>query len=181
MDDGNSEALWRAATPRAASVTADWQPRQTPIDGVVWKEVRPVLGGGGALAEVWRADWGLDAAGLSQVFAKTMPGHAISGWHAHRHTTDRLFVTSGQVRIVLFDARPGSPTRGQVNEFVAGEQRPMLVVVPPGIWHAVRNEHPSLPAVLLNLVDVAYDYERPDHVELPLDHPDIPYRFAGRR
>lgn len=181
MYDGSNDALWAEAQPRRASVTADWQFRQRLIDGVACKEVRSVLGGGGALTEVWRADWGLDAVGVSQVFAKTMPGHAISGWHAHQHTTDRLFVTSGQVRIVLFDARPGSRTRGTINEWVAGEQRPMLVVVPPGIWHAVRNEHPSAPAIVLNLVDVAYDYDGPDHVELPLDHPEIPYRFARAR
>ncbi len=180
MYDSSRDPLWPQATSRTASVTADWQRRQSLIEGVVCKEVRAVLGGGGALTEIWRSDWGLDDAGLAQVFAKTMPGHAISGWHAHQHTTDRLFALAGQVRIVLFDARSDSPTQGVINEFIAGDGRPMLVVVPPGVWHAVRNEHPAASALLLNLVDVAYRYDAPDHVELPLDHPDIPYRFPAR-
>jgi dTDP-4-dehydrorhamnose 3,5-epimerase len=174
------EALWAEAAARPASVTTDWHSRQRLIDGVAVKEIRPVLGGGGGITEVWRADWALDEQALGQVFMKTMVGHAISGWHAHEHTTDRLFVAAGQVRIVLFDARPGSASQGLINEFVAGTGRPALVVIPPGVWHAVRNEHPREAALVLNLVDVAYCYEQPDHRELALDHPDIPYRFPTR-
>jgi dTDP-4-dehydrorhamnose 3,5-epimerase len=50
------------------------------------------------------------------------------------------------------------------------------VVVPPGVWHAVQNLAPET-STLLNLVDHAYDYEKPDHWRLPIGTPLIPYSF----
>lgn len=174
------DSLARRATTRRSSVTADWHYVQPGIEGVVIKEVRPVLGGGGALMEVWRADWQLDGAALTQVFAKLMAPAAISGWHVHQSTTDRLFVVGGQARVVLYDGRIDSRSHGQVAEFVYGAQRPALIVIPPGVWHALRNESGSEMATVLNLVDQAYHYEAPDHLALPIDDPAIPYRFSAR-
>jgi dTDP-4-dehydrorhamnose 3,5-epimerase len=51
-----------------------------------------------------------------------------------------------------------------------------LLIIPPGVFHGVQNIS-SQPAVLLNLVDKAYQYEAPDHWRLPLDTDKIPYRF----
>jgi dTDP-4-dehydrorhamnose 3,5-epimerase len=103
------------------------------------------------------------------------PG-AISAWHTHAITTDRLFVAAGVAHIVLYDAREDSPTKGLINEFRYGEHRQALVSVPPGVWHGVRNFGPSN-AVLLNLVDVAYQYDDPDHWRLPIDTDKIPFKF----
>jgi dTDP-4-dehydrorhamnose 3,5-epimerase len=44
------------------------------------------------------------------------------------------------------------------------------------VWHAVKNIG-SGPAVLLNAVDVAYDYEDPDHYRLPYGTEQIPVEF----
>ncbi len=77
---------------------------------------------------------------------------------------------------MLYDARPDSPTAGRVNEFRLGERRPGLVIVPPGVWHGLRNLL-SETSTVLNLVDRAYDYEDPDHWRVPPDSPEIPYRL----
>jgi dTDP-4-dehydrorhamnose 3,5-epimerase len=100
----------------------------------------------------------------------------VSGWHAHAGTIDRLFVSVGQVRVVRFDNRPASPTRGLVNEFRFGSVRAGLICVPPRVWHGIQNMHHE-PSVVLNLVDRAYSYERPDHWRVPHNTPHIPYRF----
>ena len=159
------------------SISADWVPVQDLIDGVIVKEVRNVTkASGGYLTEVLRGEWLPDNAAVDQVFQRVLnPGH-ISGWHVHRTTTDRLFVNWGLVKIVLYDARAASPTHGRINTFTFGIARPALVVVPPGVWHAVQNVS-SEPSALLNLVDEAYDYDDPDHWRLPLDTPEIPYSF----
>jgi dTDP-4-dehydrorhamnose 3,5-epimerase len=159
------------------SVTAEWQSLQKTIDGVCVKEVRNVVkGNGDVLSEIFRRDWLLDHGVIEQVFQVVMNPGAISGWHAHRLTTDRLFVGLGLIQIVLYDSRIHSPSRGMINEFRFGAVRPAVVSVPPGIWHAVRNIA-STPAILLNLPDRAYSYEDPDHWRLPLDTDKIPYRF----
>ena len=161
------------------SVTADWQ-RVTDglIDGAALFEMRNVLGPQGHLTEIYRADWKLDEAGVEQVFQSLFEPGGVSAWHAHEHTRDRLFVASGAMRIVLYDARVDSPSFGRVNEFRLGSLRPGVVSVPPKVWHGVENLS-SGPALLLNLVDRAYRYEGPDHFRLPADSDQIPYRLLN--
>ena len=164
------------ATQDEQSITRDWQPLQPLIEGVRVREVRPVPKDNGVLTEIWRADWAVDDLPVAQVFQNLLQPGGISGWHVHRSTTDRIFVNSGLMKLVLHDARTASPTFGRINEFRLGDVRPALVLVPPGVWHAVQNLA-SEPSRLLNLVDQSYAYEDPDHWRLPLDAPQIPYRF----
>jgi len=49
-------------------------------------------------------------------------------------------------------------------------------VVPPRVWHGVENSGTN-PAVLINAVNLAYQYEDPDHWRLPSNSPDIPFDF----
>lgn len=173
--------LMDGATKDAQSITATWNPHAMAlIAGVRLHEVKHVLKGNGHLTEIYRKDWQLDDLPVEQVFEVVMTPGGISAWHAHEHTTDRLFVTRGAMRIVLYDGREDSPTFGLVNEFKLGELRPALVVVPPKVWHGVQNMGDA-PCSLLNLVDQAYCYEDPDHWRVPHDTPAIPYRFPNLR
>lgn len=159
------------------SITAEWQPLKLAlIDGVHVLEVRNVPKQQGWLTEVFRADWALDLLPVDQVFQVSFNRGAISAWHAHEHTTDRIFVNQGLMNIVLFDGRPGSPTEGRLNEFKFGTVRPALVLIPPKVWHGIQNIGDG-PSLVLNLVDRAYDYESPDHWRLDHDSPAIPYQW----
>jgi dTDP-4-dehydrorhamnose 3,5-epimerase len=161
------------------SVTSEWDVLQDLIDGVRVRQVKHVAKNGGWLTEMFRRDWLLDDGVVDQVFQVNLYPGEISAWHAHRVTKDRLFVSHGQMRVVLYDARDSSPTHQRLNEFVLGVVRPALVVVPPGVWHgiqAVGNES----AALINMVDAAYRYQDPDHWRLPWDTDRIPYRFQVR-
>jgi dTDP-4-dehydrorhamnose 3,5-epimerase len=185
-----------AATPKSArelisdslgaqkdrqGITSDWNSLQEPIDGVRIKEMKNVVkGSGDVLCEVFRRDWMLDDGQVDQVFQSVMNPGSISAWHVHYLSSDRLFAGVGLLQIVLFDARENSPTQGRINEFRVGAARPTLVVIPPGVFHGVRNISTE-PAVLLNLVTRAYQYEDPDHWRLPLDTDKIPYRFGPLR
>lgn len=159
------------------TITAEWNPSSLRlIDGVRIREVRNVPKATGFLTELYRADWGVDDGRVEQVFQVVLQPGGLSAWHAHAETMDRLFVVEGLAQIVLYDGRPGSPTVGLVNEFRFGLVRPALVVVPPRVWHGIRNAGTE-PARVLNMVDRAYDYANPDHWRVPDDCADIPYRF----
>ena len=162
----------------AQNVTAEWQLLQTVIDGVQLKEVRHVPKESGHLTEIWRQDWALDTGPVAQVFQVLLKPGGFSAWHAHLLTTDRLFASLGQVKVVLYDARKNSPTYRRLNVFRIGTVRPALIIVPPGVWHGVENIS-SEPSLLLSLVDQAYCYEDPDHWRLAPDSDQIPYRFGG--
>jgi dTDP-4-dehydrorhamnose 3,5-epimerase len=162
------------------TVTAQWSPcSQALIAGVTVKEITNVPKMGGYLSEIVRAEWLGANTKIDQVFQTVVEPGSISAWHAHAHTTDRLFVSQGLARIVLYDTRPDSPTLGLVNEMQFGTIRPALVCVPPQVWHGVQNVGSSQ-MVLLNIVDSAYCYSDPDHWRLPEDCPDIPFKFNRR-
>ena len=159
------------------SITPDWSIPQELIDGVMLKEVRNVPKENGVLTEIFRAEWDLGDPAVDQIFQMSLVPGAISAWHMHRETTDRLFVTQGQMKIVLYDDRADSATHSLVNEFCLGAWRPGLVVVPRGVWHGLQNLHHQ-PSTILVAVDRAYRYEDPDHWRVPHDSAEIPYRFA---
>jgi dTDP-4-dehydrorhamnose 3,5-epimerase len=160
-------------------VRSDWQPaKPIGIDGVRFKVISSVLTDNGALTEVFRFDWQLDDRPVKHMFQRLMEPGALSAWHVHAHTTDRLFCAFGRIKVVLYDARMTASSHRSVCEFRMGSERPGILVVPPGIFHGVQNIG-STKALLLNVVDDAYDYEDPDHYRVPQDAPEIPYRFTA--
>jgi dTDP-4-dehydrorhamnose 3,5-epimerase len=54
-----------------------------------------------------------------------------------------------------------------------GALRPVMVIVPPGVWHALRNES-GQPAGYINVIDQLYDYERPDNWRLAPGMAEVP-------
>jgi dTDP-4-dehydrorhamnose 3,5-epimerase len=174
------EWLLPGAARDKQTISAEWNPTGMQlIDGVRIREVRHVPKQTGYLTEIYRRDWCVDDAPVGQVFQVSLDPERISAWHAHERTLDRLFVVEGLARIVVFDARAGSPTYGLVNELKFGEHRPALLVVPPRVWHGVQNIG-ARPMRMLNVVDEAYDYESPDHWRLPHDSPHVPFSFSRR-
>lgn len=157
-------------------ITPDWDMVADHIDGVRVKEVRNVVTGNGHTTEMYRPDWGIVDHEVRHIIHVEFRGEAISTWHKHELQTDHIFVVSGMFKIVLFDGREGSPTKGKVDVFHASLMRPTLLVIPPGVWHALQNLSTGTSS-LVNFFDRAYDYADPDVYRLPADTPEIPYRF----
>lgn len=181
MHESLKESDWliAGASKDAQSVTADWQPVQLKlIDGVTVRESRSVPKRNGLVTELYRADWYDTEQSVGQVFVVRLNPLGISAWHAHAVAVDRLSVIAGAITLVLYDSRADSPTYGLVNEFQLNAARPTTVVVPPKVWHGVRNPG-DVVSFLANMPDRAYQYEDPDHWRVPLDAPAVPYRWDG--
>jgi len=110
------------------------------IDGVVIRTLKRHTDARGWLSEVFRADeLEPDVFPAMGYISMTSPG-VTRGPHEHVHQTDLFaFVGPGTFRVVLWDSRPGSPTRGRRTQILAGADGPMTVLVPPGVVHAYRN------------------------------------------
>jgi dTDP-4-dehydrorhamnose 3,5-epimerase len=157
-------------------ITQDWQKLGKTIEGVSVREVRHVPRDHGVITEIFRPEW--DPTGLPVVHiyqSRLFPG-ALGAWSCHARTTDRLFVSQGHLKIVLYDGRQGSESHGQIMELHAGDARPALVVVPPGVWHGLQNLG-TIDALVLNCPTEAYNYADPDHYRLPHDADQIPYMW----
>jgi dTDP-4-dehydrorhamnose 3,5-epimerase len=109
-------------------------------------------------------------------FSVVFPG-VIKAWHLHRRMTLNYAVPSGRIKLVLFDDRDDSPTRGELQEIFTGEDAYALVTVPPGIWNGFKGVG-TTPAIVANCATVPHD---PDEiVRLDPFSAKIPYRWDLR-
>ncbi len=146
------------------------------IDGVVLKPLKVIPDERGRLMEILRRDDPLFSS-FGQVYMTTTYPGIIKAWHYHKKQDDNATVIKGMLKIVLYDDRKGSATRGQLNEFFAGEHRPVLIHIPRGIYHGwkcIGQEE----AIVVNCVTEPYNYNEPDEHRLPFDTDQIPYNWA---
>jgi dTDP-4-dehydrorhamnose 3,5-epimerase len=103
------------------------------------------------------------------------PG-SIRAWVFHRRQHDRLAHTNGDIEIVLYDLRPGSPTLHHLNVLRVGRDNPCLLRIPPFVVHGLRNRGTDW-AYFINMPTNVYRSDTPDKCRLPYGDPRIPYTF----
>lgn len=143
------------------------------IDGVWTKDLKVVPDERGRLMEILRADDdGFSKFG--QLYMTTNYPGVVKAWHLHDKQEDLVCCVKGMIKLVLYDAREDSSSKGTVGEFFIGDHNPMLVSVPAGVYHGWKgiSEHES---VVVNVPTEMYDYENPDERRLPWDTDEIPY------
>ena len=116
---------------------------------------------------------------FGQVYMTTAFPGVVKGWHYHKKQHDNMVVVKGMMKIVLFDDREKSPTRGEVNEFFAGMHNPVRITIPPGVCHGFKCIS-SEEAIVINTVTEPYDYDNPDEYRFPPHGGNIPYDW-GRK
>jgi dTDP-4-dehydrorhamnose 3,5-epimerase len=119
----------------------DWKPG--PIDGVLWRPLAKFKDARGWLCELFRHDELAPEFHPAMAYiSETLPGIA-RGPHEHVDQADCFcFVGPSNFEVVLWDNRPKSATFRAKTTDVAGETRPMLLIIPPGVVHAYRNVGP---------------------------------------
>jgi len=109
-------------------------------------------------------------------FSCAWPG-SIKAWHRHKTMTLNNAVISGRAKLVLYDARDNSPTKGELQEIFLGEDNYVLVQIPPGIVNGYKAYGDKL-VILANCASEAHD---PDEiVRFDPNSPDVPYDWALR-
>lgn len=148
------------------------------IQGVVVKDLKLMPDERGFLMEILRRDDPLFQQFGQAYITAAYPG-VVKAWHYHRVQTDYFCVLSGMAKVVLFDARAGSPTAGEINEFFLGEQKRQLLVIPPFVYHGYKNIGDTL-CLLLNLPTETYNYAQPDELRADPHGDAVPYDW-GRK
>jgi len=146
------------------------------IEGVKIKQLQRHADERGCLTEILRRDDEIFAE-FGQIYATVNYPQVVRAWHYHRKQDDFFAVVKGMVKAVLYDAREGSPTKGEVNEFFLGEQNMILLRIPVGVYHGYKTVGDET-AILLNLPTRTYDPSDPDEYRLPWDSPEVPYDWA---
>ena len=109
-------------------------------------------------------------------FSTVYPG-AVKGWHLHRQMTLNYAVPSGMIKLVCYDDRPESPTRGAVQELHVGDLNYVLVTIPPLVWNGFKGEG-TTPALVANCATIPHDPAEIERLD-PFEN-EIPYDWALR-
>ena len=143
------------------------------IEGVIVKNLKPILDERGYLQECFRSDWPIFKK-FGQAYITVAFPNVVKAWHLHKIQTDNMICLSGNAKLVLCDNREKSSTHKKINEIFFGEKNPLLVTIPPNIWHgfkAVGNNK----MMVLNVPTELYNYSEPDEYRLPYNSEEINY------
>jgi len=111
---------------------------------------------------------------FGQVYITTAYPGVVKGWHYHKAQTDNFTCLKGMMKVALYDGREDSPSYKRINEFFIGEKNPLLISVPPCVFHGFKAIGTET-AYFLNVPTDIYNYEEPDEFRAPPDDPGIDY------
>jgi dTDP-4-dehydrorhamnose 3,5-epimerase len=146
------------------------------IIGVKVKQLKTIPDERGWLTVIMRNDDEVFKS-FGQVYLTTAYPDVVKAWHLHKKQTDNFTCIKGMMKVALYDAREGSETKGEVNEFFVGDKNQVLISVPPGVYHGFKAIGKNT-AYFLNVPDMPYNPEKPDEHRLPPDTKDIPYDWV---
>ncbi len=107
-------------------------------------------------------------------FSVVNPG-IVKAWKYHSVTTQNIAVPVGKIKLVIYDGRPDSPTRGTIDVIETGEDHYRLVKIPPRLWYGFQGLS-TVPALIANCIDSPYDSQEIQRRDF-LD-PAIPFRWT---
>ena len=148
------------------------------IEGVKIKKLKVIPDERGRLMEMLRCDDELFEK-FGQVYMTTAYPGVVKGWHYHKKQYDNMAVVKGMMKIVLYDSRKESATFSEVNEIIAGIHNPVLVHIPPFVYHGFKCISED-EAIVVNTPTEVYNYQEPDEYRLPAHGSDIPYSWERK-
>ncbi len=148
------------------------------IQGVQTKKLKVIPDERGRLMEILRRDEEIYR-GFGQVYMTTAYPGVVKGWHYHKKQIDNIAILKGMVKLVLYDSRKESPTKGMINEFFLGKYNPLLVQVPAWVYHGFKNIEQE-EALILNCPSEPYNYSSPDEYRLSPHDSIVPYKWDRR-
>lgn len=161
------------------TVTPDGKPVGKLIDGVVIRYAATQTDDRGTLCEILNPSWGFHPAPFSYVYQFSIRPGKVKGWHIHHQHDDRIFLSAGEIKVVLYDDRPSSPTYHMINEIYRSELHRSVMTIPAYVYHAHQNVG-SKDALFISMPTRAYNHASPDVFRLPIENDVIPYSFQER-
>ena len=104
-------------------------------------------------------------------FSMVNPG-VVKGWHIHKKMELNYAVVSGMIKLVLYDDREGSKTKGELMEIFMGEDNYCLVKIPPRVWNGFKGVG-TASAIVANCASIPHDPQEIDRMD-PFEN-KIPY------
>lgn len=145
-----------------------------PITGIEIKQLKKIPDERGTIFHMLRADDEFFNQFGEIYFATVYPG-VVKGWHIHMEMTLNYAVVLGMIKLVVYDDRKKSTTKGSLMEIYMGEENYLLVKIPPLIWNGTKGIGTEK-AIIANCATLPHD---PNEIKRkdPFSE-DIPYNWS---
>ncbi len=145
------------------------------IDGVKIKNLKKIPDERGTVMHMLRSD-DPEFKKFGEIYFTTAYPQVIKGWHLHSKMTLNYVVISGMIKLVLYDDRKESKTKGEIMELFLGEDNYSLVTIPPLVWNGFKVIGGKT-AILANCPDLPHDPKEMKRLD-PLKNSVIPYNWG---
>ena len=143
------------------------------INGVQINPLRQIPDERGKVMHMMKAEDAVFSSFGEIYFSRVYPG-AVKAWHLHDRMTINYAVPHGKIKLVLFDDRADSRTKGEIQEIFLGEDNYQLVTIPPFVWNGFKGIGTET-ALVANCASIPHD---PNEItRLDPDDCFIPYNW----
>ena len=125
------------------------------IDGVMITPLTRISDERGSVMQMLRCDASAFEGFGEIYFSSVWPG-AIKGWHLHTDMTLNYAVVCGHIKLVLYDDREDSPSKGEIQEVFTGDDNYCLIRIPPMVWNGFKGLGAER-AIVANCATIPHD------------------------
>jgi len=144
------------------------------IEGVKIKLLKKICDERGMVMHMLRSD-DPDFEKFGEIYFSCIYPNIIKGWHIHKKMTLNYAVVKGMIKLVLYDGRKDSPTKGEIMEIFMGENNYVLVTIPPNVWNGFKGTGTEM-SIIANCSTLPYDPKEISRCD-PFKN-DIPYDWG---
>ena len=141
------------------------------IEGVFVKPLKVLRDARGQVMHMLRCDDPFFR-GFGEIYFSVVNAGVVKGWKRHQQKVQFFAVPRGNVKLVIYDDRPGSSSQGTIQEIFFGESDYQLVGVPVLVWYSFASTNGEA-AMIANCATLPHDPLESE--QIPLDDPRIPY------
>lgn len=146
------------------------------ISGVIITPLRQISDNRGKVMHMLRNDFPVFVSFGEIYFSCVYPG-SVKAWGIHKKMVLNYAVPFGKIKLVIYDNRQGSPTKGRLQEIFLGQDNYSLVTIPALLWVGFQGLGNEM-TIVANCASIPHDPKETE--KLDMSDPLIPYKWDGR-
>lgn len=130
------------------------------IEGVFVEKLKKIEDSRGKVMHMLRCD-SPHFTTFGEIYFSTINSGIVKAWRNHLKMTQYFAVPVGKIKLVIYDDREKSSTKGEICELELGEESYCLVKIPPMLWYGFKGIS-NTSSLIANCADIPHD---PDEIK----------------
>ncbi len=130
------------------------------IEGVFIEKLKKIEDSRGKVMHMLHCDSPYFSA-FGEIYFSAINSGIVKAWRKYLKMTQCFAVPVGMIKLVIYDDREKSLTKGEAWEMELGEENYCLVKSPPMLWYGFKGIS-NTPALIANCTDIPHD---PDEIK----------------